>query len=111
MLAAGAARRLGRPKQLLPVAGVPLVRCVVENVLAGPFSPVVVVLGAQADEVATALAGLVVHRILNAEWAEGLGSSLRTGVAAALKLEPQLENLIVVLTRLPQLGRVGNASR
>ena len=103
MLAAGASQRMGRPKQLLPLGGVPLVRRVVENLVTGPLSPVVVVLGAHAPEVAAALEGMAVHLVVNAEWAEGLGSSLRAGVAGALGVEPGLEELIVVLADQPDL--------
>lgn len=103
VLAAGASRRMGRPKQLLPIGGVPLLRHVVENLLEGPVAPVVVVLGAQAEVIAPVLDGLAVHRVVNADWAEGMGSSLRAGVAAALELAPQLSGLMVVLGDQPGL--------
>ena len=103
LLAAGAASRMGRLKQLLPVHGRPLVRQVVENLLPAGLSPVVVVLGAQAAEVGPALAGLPVHLVTNAAWAEGMGSSLRTGVETALRLQPGLTGLIVALADQPGL--------
>ena len=52
LLAAGAAQRMGRLKQLLPVQGQPLIRHVTERLLPAGPSPVVVVLGAQAEELA-----------------------------------------------------------
>ncbi len=116
VLAAGASRRMGRPKQLLPIGGVPLLRHVVENLLEGPVAPVVVVLGAQAEAIGPVLDGLAVHRVVNAEWAEGMGSSLWAGVAAALELAPQVSGLMVVLGDQPgltaaHLGRLQEAHR
>ncbi len=111
LLAAGASTRMGRPKQLLPVAGRPLVRLATEVALAAPVSPVVVVLGARAGEIAPALDGLRVHAVTNESWADGMGSSIRTGVRAALELDPQLAALIIALADQPgvsagHLGRL-----
>ncbi len=103
LLAAGASQRMGRPKQLLPIGGRPLLRHITERVLRSPVGPVVVVLGAQADEIAPILAGLPVHPVINHGWSEGLGSSVRTGVAAALRLAPELEGLIILPADQPDL--------
>ena len=103
LLAAGASQRMGRPKQLLPIQGKPLVRHVVENVLPAGFFPVVVVLGACAGEVQKVLEGLPVVMTVNPGWAEGMGSSLRAGVATALRLQPGLKGLIVALADQPDL--------
>lgn len=96
---------MGRPKQLLPVGGRPLVRYVVERVLQTPVVPVVVVLGAEAERITPALAGLPVEIAVNPQWAEGQGGSLRVGVAAALAADPGLEAVIVALADQPSLPR------
>ena len=106
LLAAGASRRMGRPKQLLPVDGRPLLRLVTERALRAPVSPVVVVLGAHAEEIGPVLAGLPVHPVGNPAWSEGLGSSVRTGVEAALQLAPELEGLIILPADQPDLPAV-----
>jgi molybdenum cofactor cytidylyltransferase len=49
VLAAGRSRRMGNPKALLRLAGVPLVRHVVEVALAGGCEAAVVVCGAEED--------------------------------------------------------------
>ena len=103
LLAAGASRRMGRPKQLLPIDGRPLLRLVTERALRAPVSPVVVVLGAHADEIGPVLAGLPVHPVSNPAWQEGLGSSVRAGVEAALQLAPDLAGLIILPTDQPNL--------
>lgn len=82
ILAAGAATRMGRPKQLLDWGGRPLVRLAAEQALASGLAPVLVVVGAAADEVSAALAGLPVEIVPCPEYAAGQSASLRAGVAA-----------------------------
>ena len=80
VLAAGAAQRFGRPKQLLEVGGKPLVRTAAETALAAGLNPVVVVSGAYAGAVAEVVQGLPVRLVHNPAWEEGQGSSVRVGV-------------------------------
>ncbi|HEY5926895.1 MAG TPA: nucleotidyltransferase family protein [Kofleriaceae bacterium] len=82
VLAAGASRRLGEPKQLVSIDGVPLVRRIVERAMAA-CDAVCVVLGARPERVAGALVGLDVALTFCPLWFEGMGASLRTGVAWA----------------------------
>ncbi|UJR83061.1 NTP transferase domain-containing protein [Sandaracinus amylolyticus] len=83
VLAAGGSARLGRPKQLVELEGVPLVRRVAETCLASGCGPVGMVLGASSDAVAHALGGLRLATIENDGWREGIASSIRAGVAWA----------------------------
>ncbi|MGW2963796.1 nucleotidyltransferase family protein [Streptomyces sp. NPDC001220] len=83
LLAAGGGRRLGgRPKALLTHRGRPLVEHAVGVLRAGGCGPVHVVLGARADDVRerAELGGCVI--VENPDWAEGMGSSLRVGLAS-----------------------------
>ncbi|MEO3782750.1 nucleotidyltransferase family protein [Actinocorallia sp. B10E7] len=83
LLAAGGGRRYGMPKALVPTPGNPgelLVEHGVRTLREGGCSPVVVVLGAGAQSVPE-LPGTRV--VVNPEWASGMGSSLRTGLAEA----------------------------
>ncbi|MGW2841145.1 nucleotidyltransferase family protein [Streptomyces sp. NPDC001493] len=83
LLAAGGGRRLGgRPKALLTYRGRPLIEHAIRSLRDGGCGRIVVVLGAAADEVRarSALAGCVV--VVNPEWRQGMGSSLRAGLAA-----------------------------
>jgi CTP:molybdopterin cytidylyltransferase MocA len=82
LLAAGEGRRLGRPKALLQVDGELLVDRAVRVLRDAGCAPVVVVLGASAAAVVDAarLDGAVV--VVNEEWPDGMGSSLRRGLAA-----------------------------
>jgi CTP:molybdopterin cytidylyltransferase MocA len=82
ILAAGGGTRMGGPKALLEFEGRLLVERAVETALAGGCKQVTVVLGAQADEVRRRAALTSAHVVVNEAWAEGMGSSLRTGLAA-----------------------------
>jgi molybdenum cofactor cytidylyltransferase len=103
LLAAGASTRMGRPKQLLPVHGKPLLRHMVESALAEPVSPVVVVLGANATEIAPCLDGLPVRIVINADWAEGMGSSLRRGMKELTEITPTAISVIIALADQPDI--------
>ncbi|MEU1571861.1 nucleotidyltransferase family protein [Streptomyces collinus] len=83
LLAAGGGRRLGgRPKALLPHRGRPLVEYAVRVLREGGCATVHVVLGAQAGDVRAraSLPGCVL--VDNPDWEQGMGSSLRAGLAS-----------------------------
>jgi len=85
VLAAGAGRRFGMPKALVPYGGSLLVERAY-RLVAGLCDPVFVVLGAAADEVLSR-ADLGQARVLvNPEWDTGMGSSLRVGLTAVAAL-------------------------
>ena len=83
VLAAGGSRRLGRPKQLLPLAGRPLVQHVVDAAEASSLAEIVVVLGHRAPDVRAAIRLAARATIaVNADWAAGQSTSLACGLAA-----------------------------
>jgi CTP:molybdopterin cytidylyltransferase MocA len=91
---------MGRPKALVPLGGEPLVRRAARVLADGGCAPLVVVLGAAAEQVAPLLpAGA--HAVVAPDWAEGMGASLRAGLAAAERLEPAPDAVLVHLVDLP----------
>lgn len=83
ILAAGRSTRMGGPNKLLAeLNGKKLVRIVAEQALASKASQVIVVTGHQSVEVATALKGLKVTLVGNPDFADGLASSVKAGIAA-----------------------------
>jgi molybdenum cofactor cytidylyltransferase len=101
VLAAGRSSRMGGPNKLLAeIGGRPLVRIAVEQALASRARPVVVVTGHQRDRVEAALAGLPVEFVHNPRFADGLGTSLRAGIAA---LPARVDGVIVCLGDMPQV--------
>lgn len=83
VLAAGLSRRMGGNKMLAEFEGQPMVRATVQQVLASSVDEVIVVTGHEPAAVAAALEGLPVRLVQNADYAQGLSTSLRAGVAAA----------------------------
>ncbi len=84
LLAAGASRRMGRPKLLLPVAGRPLLQHAIDAAAASLVAEIVVVLGHEAEAVRRAVAlPLAARIVVNADYAAGQGTSLACGLAAA----------------------------
>ncbi|WP_436499419.1 nucleotidyltransferase family protein [Actinokineospora sp. HUAS TT18] len=81
LLAAGGGRRFGMPKALAPYDDRLLVEHAARTLVDGGCDPVVIVLGAGADEVRERadLPGIIVD---NPDWEDGMGSSLRVGLAA-----------------------------
>jgi molybdenum cofactor cytidylyltransferase len=82
VLAAGMSRRLGRPKQLLRLGDRTVIEHVVSASLSANMDEVIVVLGARAGEVRSALAGYPVRIVINERFAEGQGTSLAAGIRA-----------------------------
>ena len=82
MLAAGGGRRYGGPKALVRHDGSLLVERAVGTLRSGGCAPIVVVLGAAADEVRAQAQLGDVTIVENAGWKSGMGSSLRTGIEA-----------------------------
>ena len=101
VLAAGRSTRMGGPNKLLAeIARRPLVRIVAEEALASRADPVIIVAGHQRAEVEKALAGLRVRIVHNPDFAEGLGTSLRAGIAA---VPADSDAAIVCLGDMPQV--------
>jgi molybdenum cofactor cytidylyltransferase len=73
---------LGQPKQLVQLAGRPALHIAVGNAVALAGNAVTVVLGANARDLTPLLAHSPVSSIVNRQWEEGLGSSIRVGLAA-----------------------------
>ena len=82
VLAAGASRRLGRPKQLLEIAGESLLRRAVNAALATAPARTLIALGAEIDGCRATLAGLPVEIVEVANWDDGMGATLAAAVAA-----------------------------
>jgi molybdenum cofactor cytidylyltransferase len=101
VLAAGRSTRMGGPNKLLAeIRGRPLVRIVVEEALASHAKPVIVVVGHERGEVEKALGALPVQIVHNPDFAQGLGTSLKAGIAA---VPADADGAIVCLADMPQV--------
>lgn len=101
LLAAGRGTRFGmEPKLLQALGGQPLVRHVAEAALGSGLGPVVAVLGAHADRFGAALDGLDLVRVTNPDYAQGLSTSLRAGLAA---FPAEVAAVLVLLGDMPRV--------
>ncbi len=99
ILAAGRSTRMGGPNKLLAeLNGKKLVRIVAEQALASKASPVIVVTGHQSVEVAAALKDLDVTFVTNTQFADGLATSVKAGIAA---VPASADGAIVCLGDMP----------
>ena len=102
VLAAGRSTRMGDTNKLLAdIGGTPMVRRVVEAVLASNARPVLVVTGHERSGVAAALSGLDVTHVANPDYVTGLASSLKAGVRA---LPRDCAGVLVVLGDMPRIA-------
>ena len=95
---------MGRPKQLLPFGGQTLLGRAVATALASTCRPIVVTTGAHRDVVEAELRRLPVVIAHNADWAQGMSSSLRVGLTALLAATEDLEGAVVSLVDQPLVG-------
>lgn len=101
VLAAGMSSRMGKNKLTLPLGDKVLVRRPVEAALAAGLDPLIVVTGHEAPEIHRALADLPVRFVQNADYAEGLSSSLRAGIAA---VPASCDGAMVLLGDMPDIS-------
>jgi molybdenum cofactor cytidylyltransferase len=106
ILAAGESSRMGTSKQLLEIEGKPLLERTIELTGALGEEMTIVVLGANA-----AAHQQVVKRhprvssVVNEDWEKGLGSSIKAGLAEALRLAPRIDAALFVVCDQPLLGK------
>jgi molybdenum cofactor cytidylyltransferase len=102
ILAAGQSRRMGKTNKLLAaIDGKPMVRWAAEAALASSARPVFVVLGHEADKVRAALTGLDLTFVENPDYAQGIASSVKRGIAA---LPASADGAVVCLGDMPRIG-------
>jgi molybdenum cofactor cytidylyltransferase len=94
ILAAGPSTRFGSPKQLLRLAGTPVLHQAIANAALVAGHSITVVLGSGARDVSPALRQSAVAIEVNRDWEEGLASSIRAAVRSA---PPGCEGLLLVL--------------
>ena len=95
VLAAGGSSRYGQCKQLVEINGASLVRLAVDKL--SPLFPhdrISIVVGANSEAVAQAVADMPVNVVLNEHWQQGLASSLKAGLN---NVEPDCRAVMITL--------------
>ncbi|MBD2743906.1 nucleotidyltransferase family protein [Coleofasciculus sp. FACHB-1120] len=101
ILAAGASTRMGTPKQLLLYQGRSFLRHTAEIAIASLCQPIVVVLGANAEQIKPEVSELPIQIVENPQWAEGMSSSIRVGIEALDNLNQSLDAVAIALCDQP----------
>jgi molybdenum cofactor cytidylyltransferase len=94
ILAAGSSSRLGEPKQLVRLRGRPILHTMVSRAVALAGHAVTVVLGSHAQALTPLLRHSPASIIVNRQWPEGLGSSIRAGIS---RLPPACDAVLLLL--------------
>lgn len=103
ILAAGQSQRLGSPKQLLKYNGSSLIKRVSKTAIETKCDPILVVLGAYADEIKSELLIDGISVFINEHWQEGMASSIREGVKELMRLNDKMDGLVVLVCDQPYL--------
>ena len=92
---------MGGPNKLVAeIGGKPLVRIAAEQAVASRAKPVIVVTGHQRERVEAALAGLSVRLVHNSDFADGLATSVKVGIAA---VPAAADGAVICLGDMPQV--------
>jgi len=99
VLAAGRSTRMGADNKLLMnLHGAPMVARTVATIAASPVRPIIVVTGHEAHAIQVALKAQPVTFALNPRFAEGMSTSLKTGLAA---LPSDIDGVLICLADMP----------
>jgi len=101
ILAAGSSSRLGKPKQNLIFQGSTLLQRSIKAALNADCDEVIVILGANSEIIKPTLNDKNIRIINNADWQEGMASSIRHGLNYLLRINPQLQSVILMLCDQP----------
>ncbi len=98
LLAAGESKRMGQPKQLLPLGNKTLVEHALDNLLASRVGEVILVTGNQAENVVKKVGTRPVKVILNPDYRQGMSTSLKQGMTS---IDKDAAAVMVVLADQP----------
>ena len=100
LLAAGASKRMGEPKQLLSWGTKRIIEHQLEILLATNKS-VSVVLGAYSKEITLTIEKFPISIFINEHWENGMGSSISFGVQQLLAKDPTIDGILISLIDQP----------
>jgi molybdenum cofactor cytidylyltransferase len=103
ILAAGASRRLGRPKQLVRIGDETLLGRTLRVVTESGASPIFVVLGAHREIISASVDLIGAQVVVNPDWEQGMASSIQAGVAALVYRLPLADSVLLLVCDQPRL--------
>ena len=106
LLAAGSSSRLGRPKQLLKYNNQTLLQHNLNVAIGSDVNEIVVVLGAHAEGIKDKINLPNIHIAYNADWQEGMASSIRCGLNRMTEINPTIEGVIIMVCDQPHTSTI-----
>ncbi len=103
ILAAGASRRLGQPKQLVRIQGERLLGRTIRVAKESGVDPVFVVIGAQQEVMGPEVERAGVVAVMNPAWEQGIASSVRAGLGALAEALPEAKGVLLLVCDQPKL--------
>lgn len=101
LLAAGGSIRLGRPKQLIRFNGKTLIQHAIDSAVDVPLKSRVLVLGSSEDQILGMIDTKSFHTCRNENWEDGMASSLKKGIKESLRIEPNLNAILILVSDQP----------
>lgn len=101
IMAAGASRRLGQPKQLVEYQGQTLIRKISQEAINADIGNVTVVTGYDHKTIEKEIQNKGVDVYYNEEWEEGLGASIRNGLKHILQEKPETNAVLLTMVDQP----------
>ncbi|WP_290792008.1 nucleotidyltransferase family protein [Flavihumibacter sp. UBA7668] len=104
LLAAGSSSRMGKPKQLLPHKGRTLLWHAANAAKMAELGEVLIVTGELDVHIRMNLADLNISFVLNPNWAEGMASSIVTGMNYLTNLQPVPDAVLIMVGDQPAVN-------
>lgn len=101
ILAAGASVRMGKPKQSLEFKGRTLLQRAVQTAYDSKCRPIVVVLGSRIDILKNEIKDFDVQIAENADWENGMSSSIKIGLEKVLEMNNQISGVVIMVCDQP----------
>jgi molybdenum cofactor cytidylyltransferase len=104
ILAAGASTRMGEPKQLLPYQGRSLLSHTIESAITSVCHPLILVLGANAENIRSQISEPTIKIVENSDWYLGMSSSIRCGIVSLLNNSQTIDAVVITVCDQPFLS-------
>jgi len=102
LLAAGEAKRMGKPKLLMPFGDDTVLERTLDNLLGSEVDEVIVVLGARAEKMKKLVASKGVKIVFNLDYHQGMSTSI---IAGLKQVDSRTQWVMVTLADQPMIGK------
>ena len=98
LLAAGESKRMGQPKQLMPLGKSTILERAISNFMNSEAKQIIVVLGHRAEDMIGLVEGKPVAVVVNPAYRQGMGTSIATGLSL---ISDKAEGVMLALAEQP----------